>query len=66
MEDLIVAKLEWARKGASELQLRDALAILLHRGRELDRVHIVRWVDDLGLQHEWDIVLEAAERHEEA
>lgn len=65
-EDLIVAKLEWARKGASELQLRDALAILLHRGRELDRVHIVRWVDDLGLQHEWDIVLEAAERHEEA
>lgn len=39
-EDLIVAKLEWAKKGASDLQLRDALAILLRGGGELDRGYI--------------------------
>lgn len=59
-EDLIVAKLEWARRGSSELQLRDALAILLQRGGELDRGHIERWAEDLGIEREWRAMLEAA------
>lgn len=61
-EDLIVAKLEWARKGASELQLRDALAILRQQGPELDRGYIERWVGELDLDREWGIVLEEAKR----
>lgn len=65
-EDLIVAKLEWAQKGASELQLRDALAILLQRGRELDRGYIERWVGELDLGPEWGVVLKEAKREEEA
>jgi len=64
-EDLIIAKLEWARRGASELQLRDALAILLQRGGELDRAYIEGWVDELQLDHEWRVVLEEANREEE-
>jgi len=61
-EDLIVAKLEWAEKGGSELQLRDALAIVLQRGEELDRDHIERWIDDLGLEDRWRDLLAEAER----
>lgn len=61
-EDLIVAKLEWARAGASDLQLRDALAVLLQQGRELDRAHVERWVGELGLDREWAAVLEEEER----
>lgn len=65
-EDLIVAKLEWARKGGSELQLRDALAILLQCGPELDRAYIERWVPELDLAREWNLLLEEAKRVEEA
>ena len=61
-EDLIVAKLEWAEKGGSELQLRDALAILLQGGEELDRDHIERWVGTLGLEDRWRELLTEAER----
>lgn len=57
-EDLLVAKLEWARKGSSERQLRDALEILVHRGTELDRDHLERWVHELGLTREWEMLLE--------
>lgn len=65
-EDLIVAKLEWAEKGGSELQLRDALAILLQQGPELDREHIERWVDDLGLEDLWRALLGEARRISES
>jgi len=44
-EDLVVAELEWSRRGASERHLRDALEILVQRDAELDREHIERWVD---------------------
>lgn len=64
-EDLIIAKLEWARKGASELQLRDALAIVVQRGGQLDRGYIENWVDELHLDHEWGVVLEEAKLEEE-
>lgn len=63
-EDLIVAKLEWAQKGSSELQLRDVVAILLQHTAELDRAYIERWVDELQLQPEWRAVLDEAEREE--
>ena len=60
-EDLVVAKLEWARKGESELQLRDALAIVRQHRSELDLSYVQRWVGELGLEHEWGLVTEGLE-----
>lgn len=65
-EDLIVAKLEWAEKGGSELQIRDSLAILLQQGTDLDREHIERWVYDLGLEDRWRALLGEAKRISES
>lgn len=59
-EDLIVAKLEWAERGGSDLHVRDALAILVQRGSELDRAHLERWTGALGLEERWNALLEAA------
>jgi predicted nucleotidyltransferase len=50
-EDTIVAKLEWARAGESERQLRDVSGILEVAGRRLDRAYIERWVGVLGLRN---------------
>lgn len=63
-EDLIVAKLEWSQRGASERQLRDALGILAQRGEELDREHIERWVDELDLDREWERLVEEYDARE--
>jgi hypothetical protein len=52
-EDTIVAKLEWARAGESERQLRDVAGILELRSSDLDVAHIERWVEELGLRAEW-------------
>lgn len=53
-EDLIIAKLEWAKMGGSELQLQDAQKILEARGDELDRAYVTRWVNELGLVELWN------------
>lgn len=53
-EDLIIAKLEWAKLGGSEIQLRDAQKIVEVRGDELDRAYISRWVSELGLTDLWN------------
>lgn len=60
-EDLIVAKLEWAERGGSDVHVRDALAILVQGGRELDRAHLERWIGALGLEDRWNDLLESAE-----
>ena len=52
-EDTIVAKLEWAKAGGSERQLRDVAGILDVSGDRLDRVYIDRWITDLGLSDLW-------------
>jgi hypothetical protein len=56
-EDTILAKLEWARAGESERQLRDVLGVLEARRGELDLAYIERWVRDLGLSELWARVL---------
>ena len=63
-EDLIVAKLEWSRRGDSERQLRDAFGILVQLGAELDREHIERWVGELGLEREWALLVEEPDPRE--
>ena len=49
-EDAIVSKLEWASRGDSERQLRDARGIL-EINPDLDRQYISRWADQLGVAH---------------
>jgi hypothetical protein len=59
-EDTIIAKLEWARPGQSERQLRDVAGILRARGEELDRDYLAAWIADLGLAELWERAVEMA------
>ena len=52
-EDLVIAKLEWARLGDSERQLRDVAEMLAIQGEALDREQIERWVAEFGLEEVW-------------
>jgi len=53
-EDTIIAKLEWAKQGSSERQIRDVIGILRVRGEDIDRAYILRWVEALGLEEQWE------------
>jgi hypothetical protein len=53
VEDMIVAKLEWAVATDSERQLRDVAGMLAVAGDDVDRDYVVRWVDALGLSDVW-------------
>jgi Domain of unknown function (DUF1814). len=52
-EDVVIAKLEWAKAAESERQLRDVAAILAVSGDGLDYSYIERWVAALGLGDTW-------------
>jgi hypothetical protein len=54
-EDTIVAKLEWAKQGVSERQISDVVGILRVRGESIDRAYVVRWVEALGLEKQWEL-----------
>lgn len=56
-EDCVISKLEWARQGESERQLRDVRGVLATQGEALDRGYIARWVIELGLQDQWATVM---------
>jgi len=56
-EDVLLAKLEWAKIGGSERQLEDAAGIVSARGAELDRRYIERWTAELGIDSQWEKVL---------
>ena len=53
-EDVILAKLEWARDGGSQRQLEDAASVVRTQGDRLDRPYINRWSAELGLGQAWD------------
>jgi hypothetical protein len=55
-EDTVLAKLEWAKLGESERQLRDVRGIVDVKGESLDRAYIERWLDDLGVRELWNRV----------
>ncbi len=52
-EDTILAKLEWARLGESERQIRDVVGILELRATTLDRPYIDHWASELGVSELW-------------
>lgn len=55
-EDVLLAKLEYAKLGDSERQLIDAAGILKVQGDALDTSYVEHWVDKLGLQQQWAAV----------
>jgi hypothetical protein len=60
-EDTILSKLEWAKLGESDRQLRDVAGIFALRRATLDRAYIERWAPELGVSELWERVqLEAA------
>lgn len=61
-EDLILAKLEWHKLGASTRQLDDAVRLMQLAADTLDDAYVEHWVGELGLTHEWTIARQAAGR----
>lgn len=59
-EDVLNAKLEWAKLGRSERQIEDAAGILRIRSGELDREYVHKWVRQLNLQEQWEEACRAA------
>jgi len=53
-EDILIAKLEWAKMAESERQMRDAIGIITIQGDRLDTDYVNRWVVALSLEHEWE------------
>jgi uncharacterized nucleotidyltransferase DUF6036 len=60
VEDVIVAKLEWAKLAKSDRQIEDVAAILSLQWDALDRPYLERWVAELGLKEQWKVVRRAA------
>jgi hypothetical protein len=59
-EDVLLAKLEWARLGGSRRQIEDVAGLLEVRGAELDIAYIEGWVAALGVNAEWAAAQRAA------
>jgi len=59
-EDILIAKLEWAKMGESERQIRDAAGIIEIQGTALDTEYVEKWVRELGLEPQWRLALERA------
>lgn len=55
-EDVVLAKLEWAKLTDSERQLEDVAGILQTQGESLDIAYIERWVTTLCLKEQWQAV----------
>lgn len=52
-EDVLLAKLEWAKLGGSQRQVEDAAGLLRVRRDDLDRGYLLHWVAALELETEW-------------
>lgn len=52
-EDVIIAKLGWAKMGGSLRQIEDVAGVLRVRGENIDRPYIERWVKNLELAAQW-------------
>lgn len=59
-EDVILAKLEWAKRSGSERQVEDAAGILRAQAGSLDSVYLEQWVESLGLREVWAVARERA------
>lgn len=53
-EDVVIAKLEWAKLAQSLRQIEDAAGILKMRSDSLDRTYLRKWTGELGLTVQWN------------
>ncbi len=60
-EDIILSKLEWAKKGQSQLQFRDALGVASIQFQQLDIDYLRKWAKDLKIDQLLNTLLEQAE-----
>ena len=49
---MVLSKLEWARRGESQRQVRDAASIVRARSDTLDNAYLDRWAAVLDVQGE--------------
>ena len=61
-EDVVISKLEWAKIGESERQLEDVAGIIRMQGDTLDTTYIESWLESLGLEKQWLIARQMAEK----
>lgn len=52
-EDVLIAKMEWARMGESARQIEDAARMLRVRFEQLEISYVERWVAELALEEQW-------------
>lgn len=53
LEDIIIAKLEWAKRGGSARQLEDVSNLLRVAASDVDHAYLDRWIDELELRPQW-------------
>lgn len=59
-EDVIIAKLEWAKLANSNRQIEDVASILKLRWEQLDRTYLQTWIAGLGLVEQWNVARRTA------
>jgi hypothetical protein len=59
-EDVVVAKLEWAKRAQSRRHTEDVAGILRMRWDSLDHAYLEKWIVELELQAEWNEARHAA------
>jgi hypothetical protein len=55
-EDIVVAKMLWAKAGESDLQIRDAASVVRLQGETFDLEYVQKWVRRLDLEEQWAAV----------
>ena len=55
-EDTVLSKLEWAKLGESERQLRDVESVIRMTAGMLDIAYIEHWARELGVTELWERV----------
>jgi hypothetical protein len=55
-EDVLIAKLRWAKISGSERQLQDVAGIITTQADNLDVAYVESWVRTLGLEEQWNFV----------
>lgn len=53
-EDIVIAKLDWARQGQSLRQIEDVAGVIKAEWETLDRTYLENWIKKLGLLSQWN------------
>ena len=57
-EDVIIKKLEYYKLGESDKHVRDILSVLRCQREKIDREYIRKWVEEMELEAQWEMILE--------